>query len=456
MRRRLLNPNFPFSPARVPFYYGWVILVTGTIGMAGMVPASPPGMAPFVEPMIEAFGLSRSGLNIAYMLGTVLAGVLTIFSGRLVDRYGPRLLSTAAFILLGLSLIYLSVADRIFLWLGGENGWVGTAQALLLAGFFGARFFGLGLLATAARTMIVRWFAEKRSIAVAFNGAAISLCFSSAPAALAFLVAAIGWRESWMTLGLIFTFGFAAFTWLAFRDSPEQTGVPIEGSQNADGSQREDIFSERAFPVHRDFTVAQAARMLPFWAYLLGLIVNGLIGTGIVFNLESIGAGHGLSTQHTFALLVPSGLVNASVSTFFAFKGSRLPTQPVLMVMLAAIAVEITGVLNFGHVAGQIAFFTGSGVAWGCFGILLNLPWPRYFGRSHLGALQGVITGGTIAASALGPLVFALGKEEYGGYGEALFGCLFMLLPIMVLAAFVRNPQRKWDAARGEDAEAQS
>ena len=51
--RSRLSQRIPFDPARLPFFYGWVIAVVGTFGMIATVPATPPGFAPFVDPMMK-------------------------------------------------------------------------------------------------------------------------------------------------------------------------------------------------------------------------------------------------------------------------------------------------------------------------------------------------------------------------------------------------------------------
>ena len=62
----------PFDPARVPFYYGWVVLVVGTVGILASVPGQTAGVSVFTDDLIETTGLSRLQLANAYLIGTCL------------------------------------------------------------------------------------------------------------------------------------------------------------------------------------------------------------------------------------------------------------------------------------------------------------------------------------------------------------------------------------------------
>ncbi|HSP27282.1 MAG TPA: hypothetical protein VLN74_01950, partial [Ilumatobacteraceae bacterium] len=55
----------PFDPARVGFYYGWVVLVAGTLGMIASVPGQTTGVSVFTDDLSDSSGLTRLQLSIA-------------------------------------------------------------------------------------------------------------------------------------------------------------------------------------------------------------------------------------------------------------------------------------------------------------------------------------------------------------------------------------------------------
>ena len=69
--------------------------------------------------------------------------------------------------------------------------------------------------------------------------------------------------------------------------------------------------------------------------------------------------------------------------------------------------------------------------------------WPRYFGRTHLGRIQGVGQTITVIGASLGPLPLALSKDYFGSYGPMLVGVGAIPLFFAVIAFFfLRDPVR--------------
>ncbi len=80
--KRLFDPKTPFNPAETPFFYGWVIWLLSTLGFLMSLPGQTMGMAVFTAPFIEAFGLTRTELSLAYLFGTVSSSFFLTTAGR--------------------------------------------------------------------------------------------------------------------------------------------------------------------------------------------------------------------------------------------------------------------------------------------------------------------------------------------------------------------------------------
>ena len=92
MLRRIRRADWPFDIRRVPFFYGWVILLLSTLGILVSIPGQTMGMAVFTDPLIDALGLSRTQLSVAYMVGTIGSSLFLTRAGRLYVRFGGRLM----------------------------------------------------------------------------------------------------------------------------------------------------------------------------------------------------------------------------------------------------------------------------------------------------------------------------------------------------------------------------
>ena len=98
--------EFSFSPARFPFFYGWVIAVVGTLGIFASVPGQTMGVSVFTDHLLVVLSIERIGLTEAYMVGPILSSFLLPLAGKFYDRWGARTMVVLASLALGLTLIY--------------------------------------------------------------------------------------------------------------------------------------------------------------------------------------------------------------------------------------------------------------------------------------------------------------------------------------------------------------
>ena len=174
-----LPGNRPFDPRRAPFYYGWIVVVAGTIGAIASVPGQTAGVSVFTDDLITTTGLTRLQLAIAYLIGTGSSGLLLGAGGRAIDRYGSRVVALGATFGLATTLVGLSL-------IGPMNTAVGVI--VMSIGFGCLRFSGQGLLTLASRTMVAQWFDRRRGLVTAVSSAMVSFSFAAAPALLLALI----------------------------------------------------------------------------------------------------------------------------------------------------------------------------------------------------------------------------------------------------------------------------
>ena len=139
-------------PRRTP-YYGWVLMVVLGITTIISYGTTQYLFGVLVVPLDATFHWGRASISGAYTLGLIIAGLLGVPIGYLVDRRGARLLMSGGSVLAGLALIGLARVDDIFqfylLWSGG----LGLAMALTL---YPVTF-----------TVVANWFVRKRGTALA-------------------------------------------------------------------------------------------------------------------------------------------------------------------------------------------------------------------------------------------------------------------------------------------------
>ena len=440
------RPDHPFDPKKSRIYYGWIVVTAGTLGMMSAVPGSPPGVSPFVDPMIAAYGdLDRASFSLAYTLGTLLTGIVTFILGERLDRADLRVVCMLIYAAFGMTMIGLGSFDAIYhAWIPEEarRGWMGWT--VLFVGFFLARVTGMGITMTLCRSMVARWFSERRGLAVTLNGAVLSLSFSGAPAVLFWMVDALGWRQTWWYLGAGMGSFLVVLAYLFYRKSPEECGIPIENNQNPATDSGVQRGSETRFPVYKDFKPKEAAGTFMFWAVILAISLNGVYGTGVSFHLNSICQKAGLAVEMAPKLLLGMGVVNIIFTLFWGSISHRVNLKIPLLALYAGMLLSIWGAFEIASLGGQALFCLGAGAAWGSFSILLNLPWPRYFGRTHLGGINGLVSATVIITSALGPYIFGLSEKFSASYDAGLWLCVVAIPLGLLLSAVSKNPQARF------------
>jgi cyanate permease len=111
--------------------------------------------------------------------------------------------------------------------------------------------------------------------------------------------------------------------------------------------------------------------------------------------------------------------------------------------MMSAEALGAVGLLFFATPAGWALMALGYGMTGGLMGALLNLTWPRFFGREHLGAISGLAMSILVWASAIGPWLFSLSYNITGNYKTAIAFCAILPTTIIIAALKAENPQNK-------------
>ncbi|MFK7916238.1 MAG: MFS transporter [Pseudomonadales bacterium] len=432
-----LQRDWPFAASRSPVFYGWVIWLLSTLGFLMSVPGQTMGMGVFTDSFIEAFGLSRTELSIAYFWGTLGSALLLTRAGRAYDRYGARVMIVASSIMLGLVLLVLANLDRVAFasatWLGISAGWI-TMPMIFLC-YFGVRFAGQGVLTSASRNVLLVWFERRRGIVSGVRGVFVSLGFSIAPLILAFMIAGWGWRNALIIMAVTVGGLFAVLALIFVRDAPQVCGLQVDGGSGP-------VSAHASAQTGTDQTLAEARRTPEYWAYCLGLAIHALFGTAITFHVVDVFAEAGRSSTEAFGYFLPSAIVSTSVNLLASWLADSRPLKIFLLIMLTAFAVGALGLLFLDQTWGYWLLVLGFGSGGGLWGVLSNLAFIRHHGSLHLGEISGFNTAITVFASAIGPVTFSLARDWTGSYHAAMWVCLFAILALLAVSTRLQAQQQ--------------
>ncbi|MGC9313620.1 MAG: MFS transporter [Sediminispirochaetaceae bacterium] len=436
-----MNPDRPFSPSKTPFFYGWIVLGFGSIGMLMSIPGQTVGVSVFTDHLIEALSLSRNSISMAYLVGTVSSALMLSSAGKAYDKYGARLPAIIVTVLLAVTLIYLSSVDYITLGivkiLSNPAPLIRTAIPFtaICIGFFALRFLGQGTLTMFSRNMVMKWFEKKRGMANAVLGITISLGFSIAPRILDEAIAQFGWRGAWRLIaGLLVLFAFMAY--LFYRDDPQSAGLEPDGKTAPGHRRRQHIESLPS----RDFSLRESKRTFPFWFFNITLALSALIVTAFTFHVISIFQEAGMDRSAAVNIFLPASLIAVTSQFFGSWASDYIKLKYIGFIQLLGILLLSAGILFLGENTGYLLVIAGMGLTQGMMGITSTITWPRFFGLRYLGAVSGYAMAWTVAGSALGPYLFSLAFDAAGSYDFGAILCAGIAFLGILGVFFVKKP----------------
>lgn len=436
------TPSFPHTPSRWPFFYGWVIVVMGTLGVVASIPGQTMGVGVFTDLLIAELGLTRTQLSAAYMVGTLCSGFLLPWGGTLFDRLGARKMGTLSAVMLGLSLFYMSLTADIT---GFLRPFVDDALQLaaplvvITLGFFLIRFWGQGIIAMAGRAMMGKWFNHRRGLVLGIHGVLVSFFFSFAPKGLDTLIQNFSWQGAWQVLAVTEGALIALLCWLFFRDNPEECGLMMDGKEIDVSQQKQNL----DLVIHKEYTRKEALRTYSFWMFNLMLSWQALFITAYVFHIEDLGRACGFTKDEILYLFIPAAVISVGFNLVGGYLSQHTRIKYLGATMALGSLLVPVGLMVGNNPLGISLNVLGQGMSGGMFGLLMGLVWPRFFGRQHIGAISGVNMSSTVLASALGPILFSLLKDYTGGYTPALWVAVAFPALLFVLFFKADNPQRK-------------
>ncbi len=430
--------NIPFSPRKWPFFYGWMILVWGVVGFIMSIPGQTIGVSVFTDSLIEVLGISRDQLSLAYMFGTIGSSFMLPWAGRMYDRLGVRPVVILAGIGLGGVLIIFSQLDLLLAFFISRESHIAIIFIMVVA-FLCLRFFGQGVLTISSRNMMVQWFDKRRGFAIGFANVAISLCFSSSPVVMYYLINNYEWSGAWLFLAIIVGIFFPVFAFIFFRNKPEDAGLIPDGKLIQEKKDKNNLF-----PFVKEFTRRDAMKQFAFWLFALMLAMQGLFITGFTFNVLSIFEEAGLSKDTAITIFQPAAAIAVIVTLISSNISDYIPLKYLMYVKGITSCVAIIGIIFLGEY--EFAYYLvviGMGVFTGLYSVINTLVWPRYFGRRHLGAISGQAMMMVVFGSALGPLLFSTSLSQFGTYANAAWICFAVYVLLTIGSFWADNPQIK-------------
>lgn len=390
-------------------FYGWTILAVAALIMFGTGPGQSHLIGLFFDPIQAELGLDRTEIASAYGVATLLAALSLPRMGRLIDRYGAASLLTWIAFGLGLAAIAFSFA----------TGWI-----YLAIGFGFLRFLGQGSLMLNCANMTSQWFDRKRGFALGLMSLGFPISIALHPPFTQWLIAEFGWREAWVWLGLMTWAMLLPPALLLLYSRPEDVGLRPDGDAAlADGETPPPLVG---------YTREQALGMPAFYLLVAGMFSLSMLMTSLHVEYTGILKAHGLEPQTAAAMFTVTGVTAAVLMPLVGRLLDVAPSKWMYFGGLIIQSLSLVSVTLVDSVASAVVFAMIFGLNNAVTMTYVSFFWPRYFGRKHLGSIQGTGQMIMIIGASLGPLPLGWALDQWGDYDLMLQ--LLAILPLAVAA----------------------
>ncbi|GAC1428804.1 MAG: MFS transporter [Ktedonobacteraceae bacterium] len=407
------------KPQRETLYYGWVLMVVLGITTIISYGTTQYLFGVLVVPIDATFHWGRASISGAYALGLILAGLLGVPIGSLVDQRGARLLMSCGSALGGLALIGLARVDALWQFYLLWSAVLGLAMALTL---YPVTF-----------TVVTNWFVRKRGKALAILTLVGGLSSPLYIPLAGTLVARVGWRTTLVVLGLTQLLIALPLHAFLLRRHPEDMGLSPDG--------------ETSLPMPANIPLpgvplSEAMYSSVFWLLTASLSLVFLGSTVVFVHQVAFLIGRGYDAVLAATLSGMLGLVSLPGRYILNVLSSRISPQKLLMLSVVAQAAGLIILVLASSLSWLILYVVVYGVAYGAFSPLRASVMAEHFGRRAYGSITAVQGIPMAVCAGLGPLAAGWLYDVFHHYEAAFWLCAVAFLLAAIGIAATPQPTR--------------
>ena len=361
-----------FKQSTNGIYYGWLIVAAGTfIAMIGVGAYS--GFGVFILPMSEEFGWNRATVSLAASIGALVGGFSQPFMGRIFDRIGGRRLMIAGLIFSGAANLLLSLTNHII-------------HLVLVFGVMLAIGDSAGTMNTAV-ALVAKWFHRRRATVIAIISAGTSMGGLILVPFVAFAIPLVGWRTTWMILGLFILCLALPIAFLVIRNDPSELGRLPDGDEGAAG---QTTVAVSRGPLEVDYWM-RAFASVPFWQLLGGYFVCGVSTAMISVHYVPYAIEKGFSPSVAATAFGLMSALNIAGVLLAGILGDRIGRKNLLALVYLMRGMGYLVLLTAPGLWGLFGFAVIAGFSWIATVPLTTSLTAEVYGLKNIGTLSGIV-----------------------------------------------------------------
>ncbi len=363
----------------------------------------------FFKEFQTEFGWSRAMIAGASSLGFLIGGAVGITAGRLNDKFGPKALSVVISILFGLGYLLLS---RL------QTPW----QLYLIYGLPVA--VGFGAFDVITLSTVSRWFVRSRGMMSGIVKVGTGSGQVLMPLFAAALIAAYGWRSTYMILGVVIIVVLVAAAQV-MRHNPREIGLlpdndPYEPSTLGSGSR------DPGMPLKEIFRTKQ------FWAINLAEFCSFFCLLTIVVHIVPHAIDQGLAPGTAAGVISAIGGMSIVGRFVLGSAYDRIGGKRSLMICFIILFCSFIWLQVAGSAWMLFLFAVVYGFAHGGLFTVVSPTVAELFGTGSHGVLFGIVLFSGNLAGAISPILAGRIFDVMGSYR-----IIFLMLIVVAATGFV-------------------
>lgn len=374
------------------FFYGYVVLGLGFVVlliMWGLVYS----YGVFFKPVSEEFGWTRAVTSGAFSLYTGLHGALYIVTGKLNDRFGPRVVTTACGLFLGIGFLLMT--------------WINAVWQLYL--FYGV-LMGIGLsggMVPMAST-VARWFVKRRGLATGIVVSGIGMGATIMPPVARWFISSYGWRLSFLSIGIAATVILVLLAQFLKRD-PSQVGQLPYGVTGSTQQKVADWEPE-------GFSAKEAVHTRQFWMFCGIFFCFAGLSNPVLVHIVPHATDLGISPIVAAGIMAVIGALSVVGRLVMGGVADRIGRRTTLSIVCALIMAAFIWLIPARELWSLFFFAVLFGFSWGGGNVLISPVTAELFGLKSHGAILGIVAAVATLGGAFGPLLAGYVYDKAGSY----------------------------------------
>ena len=339
--------------------------------------------------------------------------------GKIIDRYGARVSLIIISIILGISCIFFGAASNF----------------LMLTVWFGfLRFFGQGSLMLGCANLVSQWFDSKRGFAMSLMALGFGMSMAIHPPVSQFLIDQYGWKYAWIILGISTWIIMVPALFILAWNNPENIGLKPDGVKKSN-------FKNDEVEAIEGLNLTEALKENSFYILAAMWFGMAMLVTTLHFYQVTILTNQGITTEFAASLFTVSAFAMVVFMPLVGKFFDNFPTKYVLATGLLINSISLISITYSSSDAYSLFYAISFGINNAFSMTMFGYIWPRYFGRKHLGSIQG--TGqmiGVIGAS-LGPLPVGFAIDYLGSSLITIrYLSVYPIIMAVIIIIFLKSP----------------